>query len=109
MAEPLKRPPYFPLIGVRCFAGQQRFDEGSARRICELLRERARQVLDLAIEREPEVLDGPDDHQPFPAPLPLKNHIGPAFARVAPNRALRNLRPFDAGARVSEAVGEVPQ
>src|SRR5205823_6781198 len=65
--------------------------------------------LDIALEHEAEVLDRPDHHEPFAPPLPLEYDRGRTAARVPADRALGERGALDAGARHTEAVGEVPQ
>src|SRR5437660_1378211 len=109
VAEALQCPPYFPLIRVGRFAGEQCIHQCPPGRVSELIGEWTRERLDLPVEREPEVLDCAHNHEPFATALPLEHHVRPSSARVPPNGTLGDLRSLDARARHTEAVGEIAE
>src|SRR5438552_2940628 len=108
-AEPLERAPHTYLVGMRRVAGEQGLDQGCPRGVGKLRRKRARERLDVALEQEAEIAHRLDPHQALVPALSLERDRRRAAPRVAPDRALGELRSLDARARHAEAVREVAQ
>src|SRR5258705_2139597 len=109
MSEALQRPPDFPLIRMRRFAGERRLDQCPPGRVSQLIGEWTGKWLHFAVQRKPEVLDGSHDHQPLTTPLPLKHHLRPPATRVPAASALRDLCSLHNLARHARTIREIPE
>ena len=109
LPHPLRGPAQPALVGVGRLAREERRDQRLTRGIRQVLGKRRGQRLRFPLQHETEVADLPHRHQPLAPAAPLEHHRGGTALRVAPDRPLRDLRPFDAGTGNSEPIGEVPQ